>query len=453
MKEKSRRYSERGQSLILVALLLVALMAMVGLAIDGGNSLYKRRVVQNAADASVLGGMQYVVATNSPIETTLLARINESVERNGIPDSDGIPGNEINDNVVVYYTDENGERLAGCSLLPCGSIPANTRGLEAVVSLDSNTFFISVLGIRSLVVGADAAAVVRGSTSGTVSPGALLALGGDCTEEDRAIDGSGSNSEILGGTHTNSYFYIGGQNNHFHGQVTYVNGSENGVNVYEPEAPQSADPVDDPFAEFSVADYGPGGSRVAGLTVYNLDTMFPSLGEVDDGKLKDAGLYNDSTKELKTGVYWSASKGIKLGNSDLHGTVTLVTGGHIFISGSNVNITAYTPDGMLMFSDHTPPNPCTDPAIDLSGSSGSVKPIVSHADGCPLVGDHCWTPSDMVFTGLIYAPRGKVFAAGSKSTMIGSVVAKGITLNGSDTLIVENSELFPAESSNLFLLR
>ena len=46
--------TERGQTLVLVALLLVAMLAMVALAIDGGNAYSERRQMQTAADAGAL---------------------------------------------------------------------------------------------------------------------------------------------------------------------------------------------------------------------------------------------------------------------------------------------------------------------------------------------------------------------------------------------------------------
>src|SRR3990172_12227252 len=51
-----RIQSEKGQSLIFVALLLVAFMAILALVLDGGFAYFKRRNAQNAADAGALAG-------------------------------------------------------------------------------------------------------------------------------------------------------------------------------------------------------------------------------------------------------------------------------------------------------------------------------------------------------------------------------------------------------------
>ena len=49
------RTGERGQAIVLVAMMLVVLMGFVGLAIDGGRLYWERRILQNAVDAAALG--------------------------------------------------------------------------------------------------------------------------------------------------------------------------------------------------------------------------------------------------------------------------------------------------------------------------------------------------------------------------------------------------------------
>src|SRR5579859_3186445 len=73
---------ERGQSAVLVALLLVALMGMLALAIDGGYALFMRRQAQNAADAGALAGAHdYCVSQNA---ASAITRANEyAITRNG----------------------------------------------------------------------------------------------------------------------------------------------------------------------------------------------------------------------------------------------------------------------------------------------------------------------------------------------------------------------------------
>ena len=56
MRGASRLESQRGQTLVLVALLLVVLMGLTSLAADAGYYHYQQRVMQTAADSAALAG-------------------------------------------------------------------------------------------------------------------------------------------------------------------------------------------------------------------------------------------------------------------------------------------------------------------------------------------------------------------------------------------------------------
>jgi Putative Flp pilus-assembly TadE/G-like len=53
---RDHKVNERGQNLIIFAVLMVVMVALAGLVIDGGFSLSKKRQAQNAADAGALAG-------------------------------------------------------------------------------------------------------------------------------------------------------------------------------------------------------------------------------------------------------------------------------------------------------------------------------------------------------------------------------------------------------------
>ncbi len=56
---------QRGQTLAIVALMMVVLLGILGLVLDGGNVLSKRRAAQNAADAGALAGARTLCLTQS----------------------------------------------------------------------------------------------------------------------------------------------------------------------------------------------------------------------------------------------------------------------------------------------------------------------------------------------------------------------------------------------------
>ncbi len=66
---KGRRDGERGQSLVVWALALVALVGMAGLTLDGSNTVENRRQLQNAADAAAFAGAYDLPVSNAQATT------------------------------------------------------------------------------------------------------------------------------------------------------------------------------------------------------------------------------------------------------------------------------------------------------------------------------------------------------------------------------------------------
>lgn len=68
MRTSDRLREDRGQIIVLFALALVALIAMVGLVLDGGSAFAQRRSEQNAADlAAMAAGNDYLVNGDKPV--------------------------------------------------------------------------------------------------------------------------------------------------------------------------------------------------------------------------------------------------------------------------------------------------------------------------------------------------------------------------------------------------
>lgn len=117
-----------GQALVLMVMALIAMLAMTGLIIDGGNAFAQQRASQNASDAASEAGAvvlaQNIMAINgggAPLtDATVLAAMNASAVANQIqPFNLGVPGNSAG-----WYTD-----FRGTLLLPSGS--ATTDPLAA----------------------------------------------------------------------------------------------------------------------------------------------------------------------------------------------------------------------------------------------------------------------------------------------------------------------------------
>lgn len=126
---------EAGQALVLVAMLLVGLMAVAGLAVDGGILFAQRRSLQNVADAAALAGAM---------------QIDEDAYRAA---------------GAVVLDPAAAEQAATAYLANGGdldySVAASATGVEVNVSREAGTGFLRLIGIASMSIRARARAEAR----------------------------------------------------------------------------------------------------------------------------------------------------------------------------------------------------------------------------------------------------------------------------------------------------
>jgi hypothetical protein len=150
-----QREKQRGQSIILVAVAIVALFLFVALAVDMSDAYYHRRTAQNAADAAALAGggeLARQINRDALNDGFIKIEMNDFAERNGIEDTH--PGNlALNDNVEGYYLDRDRNQI---SQVGSGSVPTNVWGIEAITYITAPTFFGGVFGLHGLQLNADA---------------------------------------------------------------------------------------------------------------------------------------------------------------------------------------------------------------------------------------------------------------------------------------------------------
>lgn len=390
--------TERGQAVVILALLLILLFTFLAVVIDGGNGLTQRRIVQNAADAGAMSGIQYYISTDEPTEVGLLEIMNRKVENHGVEDTDGIPGNEINDNVTVYYTDEQGVHLPGCNPLPCGDIPDEAGGVESVVTSEFSTFIAGVIGQGSLRVNANAIAIARRAPGPELVHYALLALGpcGSTT-----IDANGIGI-VTGPSHSNSGLTKGGYS--FIPPVITGTVELNPISFVRPHM------------------YAPGGERVTDVTVRDLTDG----GAVSGTTITEADLiakdWYSPTQYFRNGVYFAGDNDLSLPNIQFTGEIsaTFVSSKTVSLgSTSLLNITSGVDDLLVFaFEDQFAPS-CGNVVIDLSSIDGDNSGL----------------------EGLIYAPYGQVRIGDDSSIINGGVLAYSIQLNGAT--VAFGDPLFP----------
>ncbi len=110
----------RGQSLVIVAIMLVLLVGMLALAIDGGYWYYNRRIAQNAADAGALAGAREFCTSGDA--TQALNRAQEyTITRNRADSANIIVNSGV---VTVTANIQFNTFFAGVLGRPLGSVSA-----------------------------------------------------------------------------------------------------------------------------------------------------------------------------------------------------------------------------------------------------------------------------------------------------------------------------------------
>src|SRR6202011_4781816 len=72
-KRGSRRRRQKGQAIVLIALLMIVLLGLLGLALDSGRGYVDRRELQAAADAAVLAAGDSYQNFSHPVAASVLA--------------------------------------------------------------------------------------------------------------------------------------------------------------------------------------------------------------------------------------------------------------------------------------------------------------------------------------------------------------------------------------------
>ena len=140
-----RRRTERGQALVLAAIMITVLIGFVGLVVDGGEAANEQQVVRAAADGAALAGVYSISTGTTTAAATVLAQ--QVLVAVPLPTSD----------LIMSYLDAGGSPTV---------ITANVVTVRAVVADSHPTFFLAALGKPTLVLAATAEAKYQAGASG-----------------------------------------------------------------------------------------------------------------------------------------------------------------------------------------------------------------------------------------------------------------------------------------------
>ncbi len=194
---------ERGQAIVLIALMLTVLMAFLALAVDGGNAYVHRRLAQNSSDGGALAGVLQMLQPGSS-EAAVLGQIVQVAQRNGIDPTQ--PGNEVH----AWYVDSSGTRLSNAEVGTWGYVPTNqgAAGVEVQVTTRFSAFVAQLIGQPSLSATTDS-----GATAVFDNTCAQNGMWANCADHigncyNNGLNLSGSSVTVTGGIHSNSGLHI-----------------------------------------------------------------------------------------------------------------------------------------------------------------------------------------------------------------------------------------------------
>lgn len=369
---------QRGQVMVIFALMLPVFIGMLGLGIDAAHMFQSRRSIQSAADLAALAGASQLPADPNAARAVALDIAAQNGYTEGV--TVNVPFNGDPKKIEVRITDEVG------------------------------TYFMPALGLPTVNI--TARTVAQHEVTGD---GAILAKK-DYHCWDGTITWTGRNIKINGSVHSNGGMTLRGNGNSVTGDLTYKVGlpqypldgrtsCADRVTDTDPTLnPQPAPWRDWPFL-YTTADFP-------------CTFTIPSHGDITrDGDWWVGGRMNHS-RTLKPGVicYNSTSNWLRLEADNISGTVTF-RAPLIRISGTNINLKPYKND-VLIFSNST-----EFPCIDLRPNGGTWEGIIYNYSGNPTA---TVQGGQTVITG----------ANGFKH--LGSVIGWAVTLAGNNWSLAGN---------------
>jgi Flp pilus assembly protein TadG len=152
---RRRMHDEHGAALVLLALSITALVAVAGLALDGGRVYGERREMQNAADTAAMAGTRQLdqfLTGKTADASTIATAAKDTAEKNGADRT------KVTCELV---------RFDRSSLGPCpttatmdSAVKAVAAGVHVTTANTQPTFFMGVVGNKSFTANAAATAQI-----------------------------------------------------------------------------------------------------------------------------------------------------------------------------------------------------------------------------------------------------------------------------------------------------
>lgn len=439
---RKRSNDERGQSMVIIVLAMVGLIAFLALVIDGGMVFAERRQMQNAADAATLAGtrkLYYHYGSHSAAaEQEIYNAVVQYALANGVADP-------TTDMEAWFINDSQAH--TGIALPGNGGIPADALGVEVTASASFDSFFARVIGQDELGASALAASILIESPC--TGPYALYAESPGCPGGNE-LQWSGSIAVINGSVHSNGEIHDQSATD-MCGSAEYCSGSEPSNITYTCGGGQSVQLSSDlcrPRGTLvDIDDFAPGGDfadDAMGDHSATCNTEGEEAYPEDDDDQTDCYHYingnfiANKAEDVVDGLYYVTGR-VKLSGGalkDVDRTITIVALDKIDISSENMNIIAYSD------VNETPPGDYV--LISWAGEPGSCNTNAIKVSS-----------SDTDWEGIMYAPYGGVDVSGSgNTTWSGAIWGYTVKVGGSLLIVGWDESMCTAGiSHDIFLIR
>ncbi len=281
---------ERGQAIVLLAIVLLGLIMMVGLAIDAGQLYVARRTMQEAADAAAFGGAVVIYMGGTPAEARSAAAADAT--KNG-------------------YTHGAGRIVVTVNSPPqSGPFVANVNYVEVIIEDEIRTALVPAQSVLSLVRVRGVAGTAPAMTGHAIQT--LKPTGNDVFK----VSGSGSVTVTGGGIFVNSNdvnaaAHISGAGNVTAAYTQIVGGyQDSGPGDFIPAPTTGRPPTSDPFAGLPSPPTG-------GLAYHGFRSIAGTT-YLDPGIYDGIQISSDDTVYLRPGIYILRHKALQVsGNGRL----------------------------------------------------------------------------------------------------------------------------------------
>jgi Flp pilus assembly protein TadG len=146
---KNTSQVQKGQAIVLVALMIVALTGMLALSIDVGNSYTQRRLLQTAADAAAMAGTHLGMEQITNVGGTQ----DYAAQRATAIKFANFNGASGADTITIVWVDNTGAAFvnngSNLPIIPGGKV---VQGMKVTINGNRNTFLFRALGIQTIGV-------------------------------------------------------------------------------------------------------------------------------------------------------------------------------------------------------------------------------------------------------------------------------------------------------------